>query len=74
MMTFNVVVAVILVYALVAAVFGPLPWKEWVRLAVFVAIGAVGWWRVTLLWREQRDARRHPYDYRGAHHLPGEEE
>jgi hypothetical protein len=69
MMTFNLVVAVILSYAFVSTVFGPLPAREWVRLTVFAAIGAVGWWRVALLWKEQRDARRE-LTLRGKHHLP----
>lgn len=69
MMVFNLVCAVILVYAFVATAFGPLPARDWVRLVFFAAIGSVAWWRVLLLIAEQKEARRQPR-IRGKHHLP----
>lgn len=58
MMTFDLVVTVVLVYAFVATIWGPLPNRDWVRVAVYGAIATIGWWRVSLLIREQTDARR----------------
>lgn len=67
-MTFMTLCSVIMLYVAFSAAFGPIPEpaRVWVRLLLYGALAATGWWQVGLLISEQSKARKR--DTLGKHH------
>lgn len=56
-----VVLAITFMLVSVSLLFGATwPAREWVRLAIFAAVAAVGWWRLAILLTDQIFAVRQP--------------